>query len=448
MKADQTKHKQISIFNSLSTFSDRQINWLVSTWAFTFRLFVYPFIRPERFDCLFSSADSRPATSPQVTVSLLIIQAIFKKTDDEMHNWMMGADIALRFATDTLDCSDENLPTSDKQLSRFQMRCKAYADSHDGENPMDNCLHQVGYGMCALMGTDLTKVRMDAARISENMVRLNRESRIYSANLRMLNHLLAQNDPKQKEAIEKEGLCHYFEADDRNKALYYSHIGKGNRRKALSEEAGRILKICKEEDLESEEGRQFTESLSELTVVGNGGRRVVTGVEGIRASRNDADPDAAARQKAEKEFIGYVRDLAETVGTDENRIISWDFEQNAVNDPVMEMAFLQEAGEILSGIESCNRLLGLEPPEDMERCQRVLQEKMQIVRERIREAVRSGRKVPRAMKPEPLDEKKKDSEDSSDGNTQLTMDDLLRDLGISTAGEQTESPETKETTTD
>jgi hypothetical protein len=77
MKADQTKHKQMSIFNSLSTIPVRQINWLVTTWAYAFRLFIYPFIKPELFDCLYSVVESRPATSPQITVSLLMIQSLF-----------------------------------------------------------------------------------------------------------------------------------------------------------------------------------------------------------------------------------------------------------------------------------------------------------------------------------------------------------------------------------
>jgi len=454
MKSNQTKHKQMSIFNKLSTLSVRQINWLVTTWAFAFRLFIYPLIKPEMFDCLFSNSDSRPATPPQITVSLLIIQSIFNKTDDEMHDWMMGSDIAIRFATDTFGYTSEKLPTCDKQLTRFRMRCQAYAADHDGVNPLDECLHQVEYGMCALMGLDLRNVRMDSTQISANMARLSRESLIYSANLRMLNYLIAQDDQKQKEAIEAKNLGHYLEANDRNKVIYHSHISKESKRATLAEEASRILKICKEKDLESEEGKLFTRILSEQTVVENGIRRFATAEDGTMTSscvQNPVDPDATYRKKAGKEFIGYVTNFAEAVGTDGTQIVSWDFEQNVVNDAVMAMAFLKEATEIVSGIESYNQILGVETPGDMKKCKAVLQEKMQLVKGEILEAVKSGRKIPRSMELDPLYEEKDESDDSaceSDQNTQLTMDDLLRELGINVAKEQSESSETKEASTD
>ncbi len=81
-----------------------------------------------------------------------MIQTLFDKTDDEMHDWMMGGGIAIRFATDTLGYPLEKLPTCDKQLSRFRMKCQEYADNHDGQNPLDKCLHEIEYGMCISAG--------------------------------------------------------------------------------------------------------------------------------------------------------------------------------------------------------------------------------------------------------------------------------------------------------
>ena len=442
MKADQTKHKQMSIFNSLSTIPVRQINWLVTTWAYAFRLFIYPFIKPELFDCLYSVVESRPATPPQITVSLLLIQSLFNKSDDEMHDWMMGGDIAIRFATDTLGYPLEKLPTCDKQLSRFRMKCQEYADKHDGENPLDKCLHEIEYGMCALMGLDLTNIRMDSTQISANMARLSRETLVYTANMRMLRLLVNQENQKKNDAIKKANLWHYLEPNDKNKVIFHSHIKKEDKQKKLAEEASNILKICTAEDLESEEGKLYSRIMSEQTVVEDGVRRFATSKDGTMSSscvQNPVDPDATYRKKAGKEFIGYVTNFAEAVGTCGSQIVSWDFQQNVVNDSVMAMAFLKESNEIITGIERYNQILGIETPGDMEKCRAVLQEKMQLVKERILEAANSGRKIPRSMYLDPLYTGEEDADSSPEGTNQLTMDELLGELGINIAEKTAES---------
>lgn len=447
MKADQTKHKQMSIFNNLSTIPVRQINWLITTWAFAFRLFIYPFIKPELFDCLYSAVESRPATPPQIIVSLLLIQTMFNKTDDEMHDWMMGGDIAIRFATDTLGYSTDKLPTCDKQLSRFRMRCLEYAESHDGENPLDECLHELGYGMCAIMGLDLTNVRMDSTQISANMARLSRESLLYNGNMRMLKCLVAQENKEKNDAIRKANLWHYLEPNDRNKVIFHSHIKKEDKQKTLAEEASSILTICTAEDLESEEGKLYSRLLSEQTVVENGVRRFATSKDGTMNSKciqNPVDPDATFRSKAGKEFIGYVTNFAEAVGTSGSQIVSWDFQQNVVSDPVMAMAFLQESNAIIDGIERYSQDLGIETPGDMEKCRAVLQEKMQLVTERILEAATSGKKIPRSLDLDPLHVGEDDSDFPLEGGNQLTMDELLGELGINIAGETAEPSDQEE----
>lgn len=77
MKREQTKREQIGPVNAKTTLPVRQINWLVTSWAFPFRLFIYPFVRPERFDCLYRSEERRQPESVLITASLLLIQKIF-----------------------------------------------------------------------------------------------------------------------------------------------------------------------------------------------------------------------------------------------------------------------------------------------------------------------------------------------------------------------------------
>ena len=66
-------------------------------------------------------------------VSLLLIGAIFNKTDDEMHDAMMAGDKRIRFATNTMEIPQEKLSTCDKALSRFRERNRAYVQITAGD---------------------------------------------------------------------------------------------------------------------------------------------------------------------------------------------------------------------------------------------------------------------------------------------------------------------------
>ena len=199
MKSNQTKFNQYTLFNSLAGMDERSLNWLISTWAFSYRLFIYPLIRPELFDCLYSVVESRPATPPQVLVSLLLIGAIFNKTDDEMHNEMMAGDMRIRFATNTMEIPQEKLPTCDKALSRFRERNRAYAREHNCESPLEVCLREVQFGMWALMGISMKNLRVDSTQISANIARLTREQLLWRANARMLRSLPGMGAKKIEE---------------------------------------------------------------------------------------------------------------------------------------------------------------------------------------------------------------------------------------------------------
>ena len=446
MIARDSALNQMGLFNTLSTIPTRQLNWLIGTWAFTFRLFIFPLIDPKLFECLYSATYSRPATPPQVTMSLLLIQELFKKTDDEMHDWMIGGDLAIRFATNTLGLPLEDLPTCDKQLTRFRNRNREYAAAHNGENPMEKCLKNVEFGMWAMMGLDLKNVRMDSTQISANMARLSRDTLIYRANRHMLKAILA-NDESRKSSIEEANLEHYLEPYDENVVIYHSHESRASKRATLAKEASAILKLCTEDDLATPEGKLYTRILNEQTVVEKDVRRFADKNDDILHAtnvQNLVDPDATCRTKAGKTYIGYVLNFAEAVGPFGSQIVSWDIEQNVTQDPVMAMAFLKEAQTITEGIERYNTLLGIENPHDMEKCQTVLQEKIDLVRQIIRDARIEGKKIPRSMELDPLytHSEEENTGNSDDGYEQISLDELLSGFGICKQGGTGTSAET------
>ena len=443
MKSNQTKFNQYTLFNSLAGMDERSLNWLISTWAFSFRLFIYPLIRPELFDCLYSVVESRPATPPQVLVSLLLIGAIFNKTDDEMHDAMMAADMRIRFATNTMEIPQEKLPTCDKALSRFRERNRAYAREHNCESPLEVCLREVQFGMWALMGISMKNLRVDSTQISANIARLTRVQLLWRANARMLRSLpgmgakkIEELSEEVKEKLRNAGLLHYYEDGDENNIIYHSVLGKTEKRQSLLKDVEAILGLCSEEDKKSENGKLYLRILSEQTVEENGKRRMATSADGTMHSgcvQNPTDPDATFRKKAGEEFIGYVLGFVEAVGPLGSQVVGFDFDRNVQSDPVMALAFMNRAKAIVEGIERYNRLFGIENPGNMEKCQQALQDKMELVIQSIREARAEGRHIPRANEFGFAYETADQADEKPDEECQqLGLEDLLSGLGVIT----------------
>ena len=438
MVANNACFGQMSLFNSLSGLDERTLNWLIHSWAFPFRLFIYPLINPHLFDCLYSVIDSRPANPPQVVVALLIIQNMFNKTDDEMHDWMMSNAVDIRFATNTLGIPTSKLPTHDKQLSRFRMRNLNYANEHDGHSPLNECVQSLSIGLSALMGLNLDNVRIDSTMVAANMARMNRIELLYTANSKVIKMLIEDHDDNYASTILKDlDLDHYQESSDHNSVIYYNKSNADEKGAKLAQEAQKILGLCSEAELETELGKDYVRLLSEQTVVDeHGNRRMATSDDHTMSSRgiqNMADTMATYREKAKKEFIGYIVNLVEAVGKQGSLVLSWDFEQNVVSDPVMAMAFMREADEILSGMQSYRTQFNLPEDMDMTQCQHLLSEKMVLVANLIREAQQQGRVIPRSIIADPalkgLFQNEADRATALE-DQQISLDELLKDMNL------------------
>ncbi len=433
MKANQTKFLQYSMWNTLGGIPERQLNWLIGSWAFFFRMFIYPLIDPALFNCLYSAVDSRPAIPPQVIVSLLIIQRMFNMTDMDVYNRMLGGDLAFRVATNTVSIPINDLPINHNALSRMRIRCEEYAKAHDGYNPLLECMSELNWAMCAISGVPLDTLRVDSLQVSANIAYLSREALIYLMNQKMLGQLKASHDDNLEKRMEEADLNHYFELYDGNKVLYHTNDG-ANKREKLAQEASAVLALCEKEDLESEIGVLFTRVLSEQTVVEDGKRRFAKMEDGTMGStilQNPSDPNATNRMKAFKRFIGYTLNIVEAVGKQGSMVISWDFEQNVVTDPVMAMAFINHASVIVEGVGKYNKLLGIKNPQDMEKCLEALRARKEEVVRMLMDARTAGRRIPRTSdfgiyKYDRSEEKGAAAADSQ----QIDMDELLAGLGV------------------
>ena len=432
MKSNQAKFCQFSMFNTLTGIPVRTLNWLVGTWAFYFRLFIFPLIKPDMFDCLYSNVYSRPATPPQVLVSMLVIQAYFSKTDDEMHAWMMSGGIDIRFATGMDGRTLDDVYTSDKALSNFRERNRQYAKEHDGYNPLDECLRELQFGMWALMGVSLDRTRIDSTMVSANIARLTREALVYLANASMVSVLKDEGGENMIKKLNEAGLDHYLNEYDSNVVLYSSGMTREPKRSLLAREADLILGLCTPEQLASEKGTVYQQVLSQQTVVSGKKRRFATSVDGTMNSmciQSLVDLNATFRCKAGKEYIGYILNFVEAVGTEGSQIVSWDFDQNVKSDPVLAMAFFKDAEAILEGIDKYNRLFGIENPGDMKKCMGVLRSKAAKVVGQLKEARAAGRTIPRACD-FGVTCGESSIPDCEDNSEQMSLEDLLSGMKL------------------
>ena len=97
------------------------------------------------------------------------------------------------------------------------------------------------------------------------------------------------------------------------------------------EDADKLLVSCGQEFDDVTEYQLLVRCLSEQTVVEGAVRRLKTKGDGGMGSsvlQNPSDPDATFREKAEKQYRGYVANIDEAVGKNGSVILDYQFEQN------------------------------------------------------------------------------------------------------------------------
>ena len=398
------KGYQMDLFYGLRGMDERHINWLFNSWAFGFRLWVYPLIDGEMFRPLYSVVPSRPSSPTNTLASLLIIQSMFGWSDDEVHNQMMSGNIALHFAVNYLGQDPVKVPTCDKALTRFRKRIAEYKEE-TGIDLLKQLYDSVTYGLAALSGVTAFNTRMDSAMINANIRRYTREGLFFVCIQNVVSDSADFNADFGK-FLNENGLSKYFEDSAYNRFIYYSHSSKTEKDKELLEDVDKLFSLVDDfqkthpvlninaiKELPS--WKNLNRVLDEQTVIEKGSRRMATSEDGCMNStilQNPVDPDATFRVKASKEYIGYVLNLLEGVGPFGSLILAADFEQNVQSDVRLATMALDQADAILSGIEAYNKALGIENPGDMQKCREILAEKTELVQNAIRESLR--KKVP------------------------------------------------------
>lgn len=97
---NRIEEQQLSLFDPLSTLTEREKKFLDRSWAKYFAEFIFPKIDEIPYAVLYSDKDSRPNTPVNVQIGALLIKELTNLSDDELLESLMF-DIRFQYALHT-----------------------------------------------------------------------------------------------------------------------------------------------------------------------------------------------------------------------------------------------------------------------------------------------------------------------------------------------------------
>jgi hypothetical protein len=318
--------QQMTFNDAMFGLTPREKRMLEKSWAKHFSEKIFPLIDENKFACLYSDKASRPNTPVNVCVGALIIKEAFNMTDDEMVE-ALAFDIRYQYALHTT--SFEEQPLSDKTLSRFRKRCYTYELTH-GIDIIHDTITELSGEMAKFMKITGQIQRMDSLMVASNIKRLSRMELLYTCLSNFVTYL-----HNQKEDDKLDGFEHYYDPNDYNRIIYHQRNDDYDERlQTILTDADLILKKCSGYD-EVSEYQLLARAFSEQVIKDGDTLRLKNKGDGSMNSsilQNPADPEATYREKAGKQYRGYVANITESVGDDKSIITDYQFEQNTHSD--------------------------------------------------------------------------------------------------------------------
>ena len=323
---NRLEEQQLSLFDPLTTMTEREKKFLDRSWAKYFAEFIFPKIDEIPYAVLYSDKDSRPNTPVNVQIGALLIKELTNLSDDELLESLMF-DIRFQYALHTTSFAEQ--PLSDRTLSRFRARCAAYETEH-GVDLLHETITSLSSEMAELMKIDSSLKRMDSLMVASNIKRMGRLELLYTcvANL-------AKEMAKTREIPEH--LRHYTEADDRNRVIYHNHSEETSIKiDIVLKDAATLKELCGSDYDDSSSYQLLLRVLKEQAIQKEYGTYRLRTKEdgGMDASilQNPADPDATYREKAGKQHRGYVANVIEASSKNGSIIEDYQYEQNTHSD--------------------------------------------------------------------------------------------------------------------
>lgn len=321
--------QQITLTDSMFNLTEREQKFLEKSWAKVFADIVFPAIDEDIFSILYSDKASRPNTPVNVIVGALILKEALGDTDDELVQALMF-DIRYQYALRTTSFQEQ--PLSDRTLSRFRARCLAY-ETETEIDLIHECITKMAKELSQFMGIAPSMQRMDSLMVAANIRNLSLLELFYTcvANLAKIMHNRGTQLPEEQN--------HYIEKDDYNDFIYHQKKLDATERTVLvMYDAGKLIHLCDEtgDFDDTSEYQLLIRLLKERTILDNNGSRRLRKKEEIeepsKVLLNPSDPEATFRKKAGAKHLGYVGNIAESVGEKASLVTDYDYQQNIYSD--------------------------------------------------------------------------------------------------------------------
>ena len=320
---------QIAFDDSTVSPTQRERKFLDKSWAKPFADNIFPAIKEDNFDVLYSDKASRPNTPVNIIIGALLLKELLGLTDDEIVESLMF-DIRFQYALHTT--SFEEQPLSDRTLSRFRERCLTH-EAITGTDLVKDCIINLSTEIAKVMGISPGLKRMDSMMVASNIKKLSRLELLYTCVANLVKLLY-----KNKEDIP-ESMRHYYEPNDCNKVIYHmKSMGIEEKVAQVLYDASLLIKKCSSDYDKSNEYQLLIRVIGEQTIEDDNGSLALKSKNdktmGSTILQNPADPDATYRYKAGKEYHSYVANLTEDVDIDKKAsvISDYDYQANTYSD--------------------------------------------------------------------------------------------------------------------
>ena len=328
MSFRKNDNQQIALEDIINNLTKRERNVLNKSWAKDFAERIFPIIDEKKFSVMYSDKASRPNTPVNVIIGALVLKEIFELTDDEIVETLMF-DIRFRYALHTTSCEEQ--PLSDKTLSRFRVRCYTF-EATTGKDLIHETINELSGEMAAIMKINRKLKRMDSFMVASNIKKLSRLELIYTcvSNLAVRLHKQGRDDLL-------DGLENYYDPGDYNRVIYHNRSTDTDTRiDQVIADAVKLRERCNGGFDGMSEFQLLLRVLNEQTIENpDGSVRLRTKEDGGMCStmlQNPSDPDATFREKAGKQYRGYVANVVESTGETCTIITDYQYEQNIHSD--------------------------------------------------------------------------------------------------------------------
>lgn len=294
---------------------------------------IFPLIDPDDFLVLYTE-NGRGPSYLQGLVGLYLLHLMLHSTADELM-LRVETDISVQYALHTT--SLEKQPFSRRNYFLFMSRLDEY-EQETGINLIEKLFEKITLKLVSKMGLNqpgssgrITK-RMDSLMINTNAARLTRPGIIYAVNHDAL--VLYRSLQGMDHIVPS--LYHYFDESDCNSVIYHNKDGAEEKIAWLLEESKMILSLLEDEEWHFfQEYRNLTRVFEEQTKEDESGERRPKCNHEIEGTslQTPKDPDATARTKSGRTYVGSVGNITETYNESGDSLITdADIQSNSHSD--------------------------------------------------------------------------------------------------------------------